>query len=63
MEVQPGEKLSQIGIRKCNIFLFSDNETGEGFWKAVGWRERIDLKVLQKPTTIPKISSSATTHI
>jgi putative acetyltransferase len=44
-------KLGSLGIRKCNIFLFSDNETGEAFWKAVGWNERADLKVLQKTTS------------
>jgi putative acetyltransferase len=43
-------RLGRIGIRKCNIFLFSDNEAGEEFWKHVGWEERPDLKVLQKPT-------------
>lgn len=43
-------KLGSVGIRKCNIFLFSDNEPGVEFWKHVGWKERADLKVLQKPT-------------
>jgi N-acetylglutamate synthase len=42
------EKLAALGIRKCNIFLFSDNEKGEDFWKHIGWNERADLKVLQK---------------
>jgi len=43
-------KLGSIGIQKRNIFLFSDNEPGEEFWKHIGWNERGDLKVLQKPT-------------
>lgn len=43
-------KLGSLGIRKCNIFLFSNNEAGEGFWKHVGWRERSDLMILQKAT-------------
>jgi ribosomal protein S18 acetylase RimI-like enzyme len=43
-------KLGHIGIQKCNIFLFSDNEPGEAFWKHIGWNGRGDLKVLQKPT-------------
>jgi ribosomal protein S18 acetylase RimI-like enzyme len=43
-------KLGSIGILKCNIFLFSDNEAGEGFWKHIGWRERADLKIMQKAT-------------
>jgi putative acetyltransferase len=43
-------KLGSLGIRKCNIFLFSDNDAGEDFWRHVGWKERADLKVLQKMT-------------
>ena len=43
-------ELGRIGIGKCNIFLFSDNAAGEQFWKRVGWLERRDLKVLQRPT-------------
>jgi N-acetylglutamate synthase len=41
-------KLASVGIRKCNIFLFGDNELGEAFWKQNGWAERRDLKILQK---------------
>jgi GNAT superfamily N-acetyltransferase len=43
--------LGSIGIPKCNIFLYADNESGEAFWKQNGWNERSDLKVLQKATT------------
>lgn len=43
-------RLAAIGIRKCNIFLFADNELGKVFWKQNGWGERSDLKVLQKQT-------------
>lgn len=43
-------QLSSIGIPKCNIFLFADNEQGKAFWKHNGWNERIDLKVLQRQT-------------
>jgi len=43
-------KLGSVGIRKCHIFLFADNEAGEDFWKQIGWKERPDLKVLQKAT-------------
>jgi ribosomal protein S18 acetylase RimI-like enzyme len=44
------EKLGSLGIRRCNIFLFSDNEPGAEFWRRIGWGERADLRVLQKPT-------------
>jgi putative acetyltransferase len=43
-------ELGALGIRKCNIFLYAVNEPGERFWKHLGWKERADLKVLQKET-------------
>jgi N-acetylglutamate synthase len=42
------ESLRQIGIRKCSIFLYADNEAGERFWKNGGWSKRTDLQVLQR---------------
>jgi N-acetylglutamate synthase len=41
-------KLKKAGISRCSIFLIVNNETGEAFWKRVGWRERKDLKVLAR---------------
>ena len=41
-------KLQQLGIRKCNSFVFSDNEQGQAFWKCVGFSPRGDLKVASK---------------
>jgi putative acetyltransferase len=41
--------LLQLGIPKCNIFLFADNAAGEAFWKHNGWVGRPDLLVMQKP--------------
>jgi N-acetylglutamate synthase len=43
--------LAALGILKCNIFLYTDNGSGEQFWKRCGWSERVDLKVLQRQTT------------
>ncbi len=42
--------LSGIGILKCNIFLYADNELGEQFWKRCGWSQRSDLQVRQRDT-------------
>jgi ribosomal protein S18 acetylase RimI-like enzyme len=42
------ERLRAEGIQKCNIFLFATNEDGQQFWNAVGYRERSDLKILQR---------------
>ena len=40
--------LREIGILKCNIFLYADNELGERFWKRCGWSKRSDLQILQR---------------
>jgi len=44
--------LAAVGIEKCNVFLFADNELGKTFWERGGWNERCDLKVLQKQTPL-----------
>ena len=43
-------RLAAAGIKRCNIFLFADNQPGEQFWKQTGWTERAELKVLSKAT-------------
>lgn len=45
------QKLGSLGIQKCNIFLYADNDLGEQFWTNGGWVERGDLKVLQRTTS------------
>jgi putative acetyltransferase len=42
-------RLAEAGIDKCNAFLFRSNESGASFWTHMGWNERSDLKLLQKP--------------
>lgn len=44
--------LHEIGIPKCNIFLYSDNEQGERFWMCCDWSKRSDLQVWQRSTEI-----------
>ena len=44
--------LAALGILKCNIFLYADNEPGEQFWSRCGWAARSDLKVLQRKTPL-----------
>ncbi len=41
-------QLQRIGIQKCHGFIFADNNGGLEFWKAVGWGERMDLKVISR---------------
>lgn len=40
------EQLRAEGIRRCTIFLISENDEGEVFWKNCGWRVRSDLKTM-----------------
>ena len=41
-------RLHQLGIEKCNIFLYADNAAGRAFWLREGWSPREDLVVVQK---------------
>jgi len=41
-------ELQLIGIRKCNIVVFRENESGRAFWKRLGWDEREYLVPMQK---------------
>ncbi len=40
--------LQALNILKCNLFLFSNNSSGEAFWRKMGWRGRRDLRLRQK---------------
>ncbi|SMC22736.1 Ribosomal protein S18 acetylase RimI [Andreprevotia lacus DSM 23236] len=40
--------LQQAGIPRCNLFVYSDNETGNRFWLEQGWDDPSSWKVLQK---------------
>ena len=41
--------LAELGIAKCNVFLFADNAEGAAFWQHNGWTPRRDLRVFQRP--------------
>jgi len=45
--------LARQHIPKCNIFVYRDNTSGQGFWLHTGWAARDDLRLLQKPTAGP----------
>ena len=42
--------LAAIGIQRCNIFLFAENEEGRGFWEKAGWVVYEGLKLMYKVT-------------
>jgi putative acetyltransferase len=48
MVTQCLKNLEKLGIVRCTLFIFVTNEAAEKFWKAIGWRERLDLKLMAK---------------
>jgi putative acetyltransferase len=44
-------RLAQLGIQKCNIFVYADNDDGSEFWRKSGWLDRSDLKIMQRTTS------------
>ena len=40
--------LAAIGIGRCNIFVFGENEEGKGFWTKTGWRTYEGLDLMYK---------------
>ena len=41
--------LHRLGIRRCTICLFADNDAGREFWSRCGWNRRADLVMMQRP--------------
>lgn len=41
-------KLRDMGIKKCHLFVFADNEPGSAFWSSIGWEKRKDIIVYSK---------------
>lgn len=40
------DALAGVGITRCHIFVFTDNEAGLGFWDSAGWFRRGDLLIM-----------------
>ncbi|HRI81722.1 MAG TPA: GNAT family N-acetyltransferase [Opitutaceae bacterium] len=40
--------LRALGIPKCNLYLYANNESGRAFWSHEGWAVRDDLLVMQR---------------
>lgn len=37
------KRLKEVGIDKCHLFVFADNEPGNVFWRSTGWTKREDI--------------------
>lgn len=44
------QKLQTVGIDKCHIFVFRENEDGISFWTKKGWQTRLDLTIMSRYT-------------
>lgn len=40
--------LTQIGIEKCHLFVFHENEDAIAFWQAQGWSIRHDITIMSR---------------
>ncbi len=40
--------LKRVGIKRCNIFVFADNDEGMAFWRHTGWALRDDVRMMQR---------------
>ena len=50
--------LEKDGITKCHLFIFNSNQTGQRFWRRIGWELRDDLAVASRVLR-PQDSSNA----
>ena len=41
-------RLAAAGIRRCKVFVYTDNEEANAFWADTGWIDPPDWKVLYK---------------
>jgi N-acetylglutamate synthase len=42
------DTLKQHRIAKCNVFVYTANHDGQGFWESLGYRNRTDLEIMQR---------------
>lgn len=40
--------LMQIGIAKCHLFVFGENQDAIDFWEKVGWDQRVELMMMSQ---------------
>lgn len=40
--------LESVGIEKCHLFIFIDNESGQRFWEKAGWSLRSDIGIMSR---------------
>ncbi|MDR3575771.1 MAG: GNAT family N-acetyltransferase [Anaerolineaceae bacterium] len=41
-------RLKTAGIDKCHIFVYTNNQEGQNFWKKTGWAVRTNLALMSR---------------
>lgn len=41
-------ELKELGIQKCHLFIFHENQEGIAFWEANSWTLRQDIQVMSR---------------
>ncbi len=41
-------QLARLGLEKCHVFVYPDNEAGRRFWTSLGYRARADLTIMSR---------------
>jgi len=41
--------LMRVGIHRCHLFVLGDNEAAIGFWRNLGWQQRVELITMTQP--------------
>ena len=42
------DKQKQLGIGKCHLLIFAENESGKAFWEKTGFAARTDIGIMSK---------------
>lgn len=42
------QALQAVGIQKCHLFIFHENDNGRAFWEGIGWTWRQDVRVMSR---------------
>ena len=42
------EALREAGVKKCHLFVFADNAEGAAFWERIGWKTRMDIRIMSR---------------
>jgi len=40
--------LAERGIDKCHLMVLADNVAAQAFWKAIGWKERPEIRLMSR---------------